>query len=435
MTLWTLWKYYNCHISVEIGYDGLSALNMCQVAEDSISPNIVHFDLIYAIRYLLRQIKGNVTWRFIKGHQDDVIDQVLDIWAQFNIQMDTEAKQYWTHTYDTPLNERPQTVFQEPGALWIQNEKIIGNLKERLLLYLSSAKAIKYWEDKFRLEQGKGDGINWKMIGYARKGIPRARQIWTSKTTSGFFATGKMMLRWKLKTTASCPRCSADVEDTIHIIQCPDTSATALWNSRLTEFKYWLIEMYTTPILAQNICNRLQQWRSNSEFPILPGSLTPPIRAAIRDQDSLGWDKFLLGFWSNQWEGAQERYLQSIQSKITIKRWITAIIRKLWDIVWDMWEHRNEKLHHSEQGELVVQLNNDISLQYQQGCHNLSKSVKALFKRSLEALLQSLLPQKQLWLQRVKSARQQLILRQAAGNQAYRSERNAMRRWIGPVDR
>ena len=203
------------------------------------------------------------------------------------------------------------------------------------------------------------------------------------------------MLRWKLRNSASCPRCSAEVEDTLHIIQCPDTAATSLWDSRLTEFKYWLIETHTTPLLAQSICQRLQNWRSNSEFLVLPLSLSPEMSDAIHDQDFLGWDKFLLGFWSKQWEGAQERYLQSIQSKTTIKRWITAIIRKLWDIVWDMWEHRNEKLHHSEQGEIVAQLNNDISHEYQHGCTNLSKSGKALFKRPLGMLLMSSIPQKQ----------------------------------------
>jgi hypothetical protein len=29
-------------------------------------------------------------------------------------------------------------------------------------------------------------------------------------------------------------------------------------------------------------------------------------------------------------------------------RWLTALIQKLWDVAWDMWDHRNRVLHDQE---------------------------------------------------------------------------------------
>ena len=161
----------------------------------------------------------------------------------------------------------------------------------------------------------------------------------------------------------------------------------------------------------------------------IPPTLSLPFHEAIRAQDVLGWDKFILGFWPLQWEGAQSQYLQSLQCKLTIKRWIISLIRKLWDIIWDMWEHRNEKLHHSEQGELVLQLNMEVAAEYRRGHSHLSRKEKTLFQRPVTSILQSSIPYKQLWLQRIQSARQKQALRQMAGQQAYASERRQMRLW------
>ena len=49
------------HINVEIGCDGLSALKMCKTDDDTLSPNILHSDLIYSIYLkLMVMIRGAV---------------------------------------------------------------------------------------------------------------------------------------------------------------------------------------------------------------------------------------------------------------------------------------------------------------------------------------------------------------------------------------
>lgn len=56
---------------------------------------------------------------------------------------------------------------------------------------------------------------------------------------------------------------------------------------------------------------------------------------------------FFQGWLSHEWTNAQHAYYLTIKSLQTGKRWTIALIKKLWDIVWDLWEHRNGILSNS----------------------------------------------------------------------------------------
>jgi hypothetical protein len=45
------------------------------------------------------------------------------------------------------------------------------------------------------------------------------------------------------------------------------------------------------------------------------------------------------------WQFAQQIYFKSLRSKKSGLRWVSALIRKLWTVVCDQWEHRNSILH------------------------------------------------------------------------------------------
>jgi hypothetical protein len=56
-----------------------------------------------------------------------------------------------------------------------------------------------------------------------------------------------------------------------------------------------------------------------------------------------------------------------IKSSRTGRRWATAVIEKLWNIAWDIWEHRNGILHRQENlvaQSLIIQLNARVSRTY-----------------------------------------------------------------------
>ena len=45
------------------------------------------------------------------------------------------------------------------------------------------------------------------------------------------------------------------------------------------------------------------------------------------------------------WEQAQEAYYKWYRSRKSARRWTTALIQKLWNVAWDLWEHRNGIVH------------------------------------------------------------------------------------------
>ena len=430
ITLWAIKNFYNCEISATIGCDGLSALLLCQENSDVINPNSAQFDLIFATRHILRLTSGQYTWRHIKGHQDEGGNTKLDMWALFNIQMDMAAKQFWSTGTQVVNSEYNDTIFGEPGIFRIQNEKIVVDLKLRLLSYLCSLQAIPFWENHFGWAKGSGQKINWKSIGYSSQALKSARRLWISKHCSGFFASGKMMTRWKFQQDPGCPRCPFPMEDAIHIIKCPSTEATTIWNKSMITLHKFLVARPTPSTLADVICDRLQYWKNGRDLPALPDSLDRSYSNVVQEQDIFGWEAFLQGFWSPLWEEVISGYLQSIQSKVMVKRWITEIIRHLWNISWDLWEHRNSFVHDKEQGRLVRFLNSSITEQYALGSASLARVDRALFRRSLQSTLNSSITHKQMWVERVLAARQRSVAITAEGQSAYGQERRSLSNWL-----
>jgi hypothetical protein len=432
LTIWQCQQFFHFECSLEIGCDGLSAIEVSKEAGDSINPNRQHFDLISAIRKLVGQIQGQITWRHIKGHQDTVTND-LDMWAQYNIQMDKEAKQFWAETCDISNEERPTRVYGEVGAVSLNGKKIVVLLKQQLMKYLGSLEIIPYWESRFHWSEGTGQNINWEMLGHAISTVPRSRHHWVVKSASGFCAVGKMKVLWKQSTSDQCPRCATSMEDMSHVVRCTQPEATAVWSKRLSELKTWMISShYVSPMLAGVIHDRLNAWRQNTPVSLESVQLNPSFSRLIALQDLLGWESFLYGFWDNNWESVQGAYLRSLQCKMSIRRWCSALILKLWDTAWDLWDHRNQWLHNSETGEMIRSLHSDISSQYRLGVQGLARAERLLFRRSLQEILNSSVAHKQLWLQRILIARQRSVDRVQTGTTLYSDERYRLRQWLRP---
>ena len=68
----------------------------------------------------------------------------------------------------------------------------------------------------------------------------------------------------------------------------------------------------------------------------------------INLQSTIGAKLTLEGCIHHSWREIMQQYLSSMQSKINDKRFVTAIIKLLWQIAWDMWDHHNNILHDND---------------------------------------------------------------------------------------
>jgi hypothetical protein len=111
----------------------------------------------------------------------------------------------------------------------------------------------------------------------------------------------------------------------------------------------------------------------------------------INLQSTIGAKLTLEGCIHHSWREIMQQYLSSMQSKINDKRFVTAIIKLLWQIAWDMWDHHNNILHDNDTNATllgITALNTQIITIYHKGILPLmTPDKKVLFTSPLESLL------------------------------------------------
>jgi hypothetical protein len=194
-------------------------------------------------------------------------------------------------------------------------------------------------------------------------------------------------------------------------------------------------KILTAPEIRQIILKRLLHWRRHQHH--LPMSDPVPnefgLREAVYAQDAIGWYNVLLGRLSRKWSDVQARYLESIQKRTTGRRWTIAILEKLWDISWDMWEQRNGIAHDPAHPRAIAQLQSkqrEVTDIFATGCQYLLPRDQRLFAKGADKITAGTLMEMDQWISSVLLARS----RASSINDEYaaslRAERVSFHRWL-----
>jgi hypothetical protein len=100
----------------------------------------------------------------------------------------------------------------------------------------------------------------------------------------------------------------------------------------------------------------------------------------------------------------------------------------MWQIAWDLWEHRNGYLHERENNLISCEVNRNIRLEFNKGYRHLDRNTRALFLLGLKAILDKPLDIRVQWLRRVQAARDHAAVDIQA---CYQTERKIMSQWLG----
>ena len=98
------------------------------------------------------------------------------------------------------------------------------------------------------------------------------------------------------------------------------------------------------PSLKPDIFHRITLCRKGQPLRP-PPSLPTPVATSFKKQTNIGWIQTLMGLIFHDWAEVQNTYLRSLGTKISGVRWISALIRKLWDTAWEIWNFSNHTLH------------------------------------------------------------------------------------------
>ena len=94
-----------------------------------------------------------------------------------------------------------------------------------------------------------------------------------------------------------------------------------------------------------------QKGQSTAPHPSLP----LPVTREFYNQKKIVWLQALMVPTSSNCTNIQNLHLQYLGTKDIGKRWISAFIRKLWDMAWDVWKHQNHTLY-STDGPMKVEI-------------------------------------------------------------------------------
>ena len=255
------------------------------------------------------------------------------------------------------------------------------------------------------------------------------RRRWQAKFMTSHCATGKMMKIRKQWPHSKCPRCGHAEEDTRHLCQCPHPEARAKLTKSLLELDKWMVTKDTMPQLRAHLLLLLRRWIANEPPP--KGGTTATGRA-LQAQSTLGGWNTILGRISKRMTEAQNRHYHQKGSRRTGLRWTVALITKLQNTSWEMWQHRNDvkadnPTRHFLRDELA-EANLAIAGEWTTGPVGLLSRDRFLF-RSRTGVDEKTLPHKWEWLEFVTGARAAAAA-DAANKKSYEPERQGMRNFV-----
>jgi hypothetical protein len=277
--------------------------------------------------------------------------------------MDSKTKRFMP---TATLLPRQHLIWMEPWLLWISGRKLTGRISSILYSLVHDEIAKDYWAAKTDLDNLALEATDWSCVGTVMREVPRTRRVFLSKHVAGMCGVGKFMLRWKEWDHDNCPWCGSP-EDSTHGWRCSGQNANEVWGRSLSALRNWMESIHTDPELSSLILTSLNKWC------YAPPTGAHPLRLAdlAQCQYTIGWGRFLEGWLSEEWQAIQQLYYDSLCMRRTGRRWTIALNKKLWDIAWDFWEHRNNILHEAENRPTtrdLQRLTQDITTTF----HNLS---------------------------------------------------------------
>lgn len=405
-----LCKQYDVSCGViSLACDCDSALTSCFYNEFD-KPSQPNYDLVHYIRTTIAELPIVVRPVKVKGHRDRDVDHALLTPTELlNVEMDFLAKAYWEtlHSRQAPSFALPEYA---SWSLWLNDNRLTSWDKDTLLAHIYKDRAVAYWFKKLVGTVPDHAPIDWAASQRAMKRCPTYRRLWQPKWLSGFVPTGKNLKRWKIQLSDACPRCGNAELSTNHTLRCPDDSTKTKWAALMTNLDEWLVTSFTHPDLRQGIITTLSAWHDHLPTPCIDSDYTG-ISELFESQQSLGPDAFIKGVLCSQWAAIQQRYYEWIDSKKTGLRWVSSLIKRFWDIAWDMWQHRMKIADDPDSATAAAEhllLDNDITMEYQEFAtipNNPPRHLSRWFARPIEAVQTEDIDFKRQWLDAVQTSK------------------------------
>lgn len=316
----------------------------------------------------------------------------------------------------------------------LENRPIVNNLDTAIRNSVTGNNLKQFLMNEHGWTQTTFQDIDWEAHGYVLEQLPLSKQIRTIKYIHGWLPTRAHQLRFNSDADATCPCCMAHPETHIHVIQCPASRMAetnlqflAQWKQKWDSSKAPVIPKRLTEAIILGIKQHSAQ--DEPTWQALPNSEQEQlIKKAFQAQTKIGWDHFLCGRVSKQWEiaGLHKWASKSPDGKGVGIRWTRQLIKRIFMLLEAMWECRNGIVHGRNKEEsdsiLRAKLRQQINQAYQAGTQRLLPQFHDLLHKPKEERLQGSTLSQQCWVAdynaaiRITDRQRQTVVVQADGS-------------------
>ena len=309
-------------------------------------------DIQMYIREVIDRTTLDITWEWVRGHQDDNKDiKDLTFAEHLNIETDEIADEgYRLHL---------QHQAHLPGSrlsVYIDNEYVSDdNMRQNISHKDHTAPLQEYLQGKHGWDDRIMDLIDWDM----QEEVMDKRSIHEKtnivKYIHGWQHVGRQKFLFNEKTTeAKCKLCG-EVEQQHHYMKCPCEE----WHTHIQ--KVWkllkgkLQRSHTHPHIISTISHIIHQKHSPNIYDLRKEHTRhASIDKAIVDQHQIGWINMFLGRVSKQWGRTQYQYFLDNPAyrspgpyslEQSYSKWRKSFGLSLIQYGLDLWVERNNKVH------------------------------------------------------------------------------------------
>ena len=314
----------------------------------------------------------------------------------------------------------------------LNSRKLSRLTAESLYSHVMNDAAFAYWQHKGQISRQQIPVIHWEGSIKALSRLPFGMRRFQIKLATGHCAVGVMAQKRQDQDHSRCPRCHQPEETTLHVLRCQDPRATLQWRQSLRRLRGQLDDLGTSFALTESIIQNLTRWQTDSGpwYPYDDSGATK----AVDGQWDIGWENAVRGQLHYEWAASQHRHYQSIGSRKSGNRWITALITKLVLVSWDMWEHRNGILHGPGgplQKAAHAQADRLIDAEFNAGITTLHPSDHMWLASGPTSVKTKRLNNKWQWLASVKQARERYTDPTITTHWSFAQQQRLLATWLG----
>ncbi len=374
--------------SIHILSDCLGALNKVKdLPPYQIPTQCSHSNILKNIMANCSNLSFSRIFSHIKAHEDNKRaygDLPRD--AQLNCQMDYLAKMA---IFETPNTQEGQTKCfpLEPICVILGNNKVTSDKGERVRFWVHWQIARACFHELGILNGHQFDLVDWTMVHTALCWVPRIFQIWTCRQVMDIAPAGNRP--WERTLCPLCPSCAQVLESCSHVLYCSYKGRVDAMMISVDLLLSWMAEVDTDPDLRECIVDYAKGQGALTMSEICQGMDTRCRRMA-RDQDEIGWQRFMEGMVMIGLHDIQTSYSVVNGSNVTPEQWTTGVVIKLLETTHSQWLYRCIQVHDRVQGpQATLQkevLQKEIEAQQELGYNGLLKEGQYLAEINLNNL-------------------------------------------------